>query len=115
MSDQEKAGLHGPVRTCVEEAILPDNGKHLTTWEYSPDGKILIFTARFGNSDGTEWITTHTYDATGRLTKAVSGNSREPGVESVYMGRANRDSRFPAGRAAQREPAQADLLLRFWK
>jgi hypothetical protein len=85
MSDREKAGLHGPVRTCVEEAILPDNGKHLTTREYSPDGKILIFTARFGNSDGTEWITTQTYDATGRLTKSVSGNSRETGLESVYI------------------------------
>jgi hypothetical protein len=54
MSDREKAGLHGPVRTCLEEAILPDNIKHLTTREYSPYGKILIFTARFGNSDGTE-------------------------------------------------------------
>ena len=85
MSDRENAGLHGPVRTCVEEAILPDNGKHLTMWEYSPDGKILISTARFGNSDGTEWITTQTYDATGRLTKSVSGNSREPGLESVYI------------------------------
>ena len=85
MSDREKAGLHGPVRTCLEEAILPNNGKHLTTWEYSPDGKILIFTARIGNSDGTEWITTQTYDATGRLTKTISGNSREPGVESVYI------------------------------
>ena len=85
MSDREKAGLHGPVRTCVEEAILPDNGKHLTTWEYSPDGKIVIFAARFGNSDGTEWITTHTYDATGRLTKTISGNSPDPGVESVYI------------------------------
>ena len=85
MSDREKAGLHGPVRTCVEEAILPDNIKHLTTREYSPDGKILIFTARIANSDGTEWITTQTYDATGRLTKAISGNSREPGLESVYI------------------------------
>jgi len=74
MSDREKAGLHGPVRTCVEEAILPDNGKHLTTWEYSPDGKILIFTARFGNSDGTEWITTQTYSGDGRhqITPALS-------------------------------------------
>jgi len=85
MPDRENAGLHGPVRSCVEEAILPDNIKHLATREYSPDGKILIFTARFGNSDGTERITTQTYDATGRLTKSVSGNSREPGLESVYI------------------------------
>ena len=41
MSDREKAGLRGPVRTCVEEAILPDNIKHLTTREYSEDSKLL--------------------------------------------------------------------------
>jgi hypothetical protein len=85
MSDREKAGFRGPVRTCDEEAILPDNIKHLTMREYSPDGKILIFTARTGNSDGTAWITTQTYDVDGRLTKTISGNSREPGVESVYI------------------------------
>jgi hypothetical protein len=85
MSDREKAGLHGPVRTCVEEAILPDNIKHLTTREYTPDGKILILTARTANSDGTEWITTKTFDAIGRLTRTISGNSREPGLESVYI------------------------------
>jgi YD repeat-containing protein len=83
MSDREKAGLHGPVRSCVEESIFPGNIKHLTTREYSPDGKILILTARVGNSDGTEWITTQTYDATGRLTETISGNSREPSLESV--------------------------------
>jgi len=83
MSDREKAGLHGPVRTCVEETILPDGKPHLTTTEYDPDGRLLTF--RSTNSDGTEWITTKTYDAIGRLTKAISGNSREPGLESVYI------------------------------
>ncbi len=82
MSDREKAGLHGPVRTCVEETILADSRKHLTTREYSPDGEIL--TARTTNSDGTEWIITKTYDVDGRLTKTISGNSQEPGLESVY-------------------------------
>ncbi len=82
MSDREKAGLHGPVRTCVEETPLPDGKSYLTTREYCPDGRTL--TVCSSNSDGTEWIVTRTYDAEGRLTKIVSGNSREPGLESVY-------------------------------
>ena len=83
MSDREKAGLHGPVRTCVEETILPDGKSYLTTTEYDPDGRTL--TSRTTNSDGTGWITTKTYDVDGRLTRTISGNSREPGVESVYI------------------------------
>jgi hypothetical protein len=81
MSDREKAGLHGPVRTCVEEAILPDGKPHLTTTEYDFDGRLLTF--RSTNSDGTEWIITKTYDAHDRLAKTISGNSRDPGLESV--------------------------------
>jgi len=82
MSDREKAGLHGPVRTCVEETILPDGKSYLTAREYGPDGRTLA--ARSSNSDGTEWIVTRTYEADGPLTKIVSGNSRESGLESVY-------------------------------
>jgi YD repeat-containing protein len=82
MSDREKAGLHGPVRTSVEETPLQDAKSHLTTTEYDPDGRLL--TIRFTNSDGTGWSTAKTYDVDGRLTKTISGNSREPGVESVY-------------------------------
>ena len=82
MSDREKAGLHGPVRTCVEETIFPDGKPYLTTTEYDPDGSLLTF--RNTNSDGTEWIVTKTYDADGRLTRTISGNSREPGLDSVY-------------------------------
>jgi hypothetical protein len=54
MSDREKAGLHGPVRTCVEETIFPDGKPHLTTTEYDPDGRLLTF--RNPNSDGSEWV-----------------------------------------------------------
>ena len=82
MSDREKACLHGPVRTCVEETPLPDAKSHLTTTEYDPDGRLLTF--RITNSDGTGWSTANTYDADGRLTRTICGNSREPGVESVY-------------------------------
>jgi YD repeat-containing protein len=82
MSDREKAGLHGPVRTCVEETPLPDAKSHLTTTEYDPEGRLL--TLRITNSDGTGWSTAKTYDVDGRLTRTISGNSRAPGVESVY-------------------------------
>ena len=81
ISDREKAGLHGPVRTCVVET-LPDAKSHLTTTEYDPDGRLLTF--GFTNSDDTGWSTANTYDVDGRLTRTISGNSREPGVESVY-------------------------------
>jgi hypothetical protein len=51
MSDREKAGFHGPVRTCVEETPLPDAKSHSTTTEYDSDGRLL--TLRITNSDGT--------------------------------------------------------------
>jgi hypothetical protein len=82
MSDREKAGRHGLVRTCAVEMILPDGKSYLTTAEYSPDGRLLTF--RSTSSDGAEWIMTKTYDVGGRLTKTISGNSCAPGLESVY-------------------------------
>jgi YD repeat-containing protein len=81
MSDREKAGLRGPVRTCLEEIIYP-TGKCLTTTEYSTDGRVL--TTRMTQPDGSGWVTTHTYDADGRLTKTTSGNASEPGTETLY-------------------------------
>jgi YD repeat-containing protein len=81
MSDREKVGLRGPVRTCVEEIITP-NYKYMITTEYSPEGGLL--TSRTTNSDGSGWVTTHTYDADGRLTKTISSNASEPGTETLY-------------------------------
>ena len=82
MPDREKAGLRGPVKTCIEENSLPDGSKYSTASEYSPDGRLL--TTRMSNSDGSEWVTTHTYQADGRLAKIVSGKGGEPGSETVY-------------------------------
>jgi len=80
MSDREKAGLRGPVKTCVEE--IKDGSKYLTTTEYSPDGRLHTF--RTTNSDGSEWIRTQTYDADGRLVKIISGKMGEPSTEMLY-------------------------------
>jgi len=81
MTDREKAGLRGPVRTRVEETIYP-GGKFLTTTEYSLDGRLLA--TRASNSDGSAWVTTQTYDADGRLVKTASGNSGERAAEILY-------------------------------
>ncbi|HEX2665566.1 MAG TPA: RHS repeat domain-containing protein [Candidatus Acidoferrum sp.] len=80
-TDRAKAGLRGPVKTCVEETSYP-TGKFLTTTEYGLDGTLL--TTRISNPDGSEWVTTKTYDADGRLVKASSGKSGEPATESLY-------------------------------
>jgi hypothetical protein len=81
-SDRDRAELRGPVRTCVEETILPDGSKYLTTTDYSPDGR--LFTRRHTNSDGSEWVTTQTYDSAGHLAKTVSGKIGEPYAETLY-------------------------------
>ncbi len=81
MSDREKAGLRGPVHTCLEEAIYR-TGKHSTARTYDLDGKLLV--SRSMNSDGSEWVTTWTYDSDARLISRVSGNSGKPGLESLY-------------------------------
>ena len=81
MSDREKAGFRGPVRT-YEETFLVDGSKYSTTTEYSPDGKLLA--TRTTQPDGSEWVTTQTYDADGRLLKTISGKMGEPNAESLY-------------------------------
>jgi YD repeat-containing protein len=75
MSDRDKAGLRGPVKTVLNEQTFSgaDGQRFLTstTTEYAPDGRILEL--RIGNSDGSIWVTSYTYYADGRLLKTVSG------------------------------------------
>jgi YD repeat-containing protein len=83
MSDREKAGLRGAVKTCIVETTEPPDGrKYWTTTEYSPRGRLL--TTCNTSSDGSEWFTKQTYDADDRLTKTVSGKMGEPGDELFY-------------------------------
>jgi hypothetical protein len=82
MSDRDKAGLRGPVKTCVETTGPLDGSKYSTTTEYSLEGKFL--SSRNTNSDGSEWVRTQTYDDDGRLTKTIWGKVGEPGDESLY-------------------------------
>jgi YD repeat-containing protein len=82
MSDREKAGLHGPVQTCIEDFVYP-TGKYSIATEYNIDGKLL--SSRSTNADGSLWVTTQSYDPEGRLTARVSGKLGEPGLESLYL------------------------------
>ncbi len=81
MTDREKAGLRGPVRTCIEEIIDPTGVVSLKC-EYVADGRILG--CRQTNPDGSEWLTIHTYDANGRVTKTVWGKSDDPDMVWLY-------------------------------
>src|SRR5271169_3944719 len=82
-SDREKAGLRGPVKTCVEERTGPPDGtKYSTTTEYGPDGRLL--TTQHTGSDGSELVSTRTYDTDGRLIKTILGRANEPGTESIF-------------------------------
>jgi YD repeat-containing protein len=83
MSDRDKAGLRGPVKTVLNEQTFSgaDGQQFLTsmTTEYAPDGRILEL--RIRNSDGSIWITSYTYYADGRLLKTASGKAG-PAVDS---------------------------------
>jgi hypothetical protein len=92
MSDREKAGLRGPVRTCLEETIYPGvttpdgtqipERKSWYTTKYDVDGRITVI--RLRNSDGSEWVTRNTYDDSGRMLKTARGKAGEPSQETNY-------------------------------
>ena len=89
MSDRDKAGLRGPVKTVIEEQTFPGaDGRQsfttTTTTRYAPSGQILE--ARMGNLDDPGWTTSYTYSSDGRLLKIASGNaSSAPSSETTYL------------------------------
>jgi YD repeat-containing protein len=87
MSDRNKAGLRGPVKTVADErTFVGTDGQQLlttTTTEYAPDGRIVE--TRIGNPDGSEWVTSYIYHSDGRLLKTVSGKvGSAPSSETTY-------------------------------
>lgn len=88
MSDRDKAGLRGPVKTVLNEQTFSgaDVPQLLmsTTTEYAPDGRILE--ERIGNSDGSIWATSYNYYSDGRLLKTVSGKGGSaPDSQTTYL------------------------------
>lgn len=87
MSDRDKAGLRGPIKSVlVEQNFSAADGRQLVTstrTEYAPDGRMLE--VRNGNSDGSEWVTSYTYQPDGRLIKTASGEvGSAPSSETTY-------------------------------
>ena len=75
ISDREKAGLRGLVKTCVEDQIKT---------EYDPAGR-MISSRWSSNVDGSESIATWTYDGSGRLLRTTSRNRDGSPSEQVYF------------------------------
>ena len=87
MSDRDKSGIRGPVKTVVDEQTFSgaDGQQMLTTitTEYAPDGRILE--RRTQNPNGSEWLTSYSYHSDGRLLKTASGKPRSvPSSETTY-------------------------------
>ena len=76
VSDRDKAGLRGPVKTVVEEQTFsrPDGQESftITTTRYAPDGRILE--DRTGK-DGSGWVTSYSYHSDGRRLKTAAGKA----------------------------------------
>ena len=88
MSDRDKAGLRGPVKTVLEELTFSlANGQQsftTTTRQYAPDGRILE--SRDGNPNGSGWVTSYTYYSDGRLLKTAIGKANSaPSSETTYL------------------------------
>lgn len=87
MSDRDKAGLRGPVKSVLVEQNFSDaDARQLLTstrTEYAPDGRMLE--VRNGNPDGSQWVTRYTYQPDGRLIKTASGKmGSAPSFETTY-------------------------------
>ena len=89
MSDRDKAGLRGPVKTVIEQQTFSGaDGQQsfttTTTTRYAPDGRILE--VRMGNPDDSGWATSYTYYPDGRLRKTASGKANSaPSSETTYL------------------------------
>jgi YD repeat-containing protein len=92
MSERERRGLRGPVRSCMEQRTYAGAtdaegaayaGVHSEySTDYSTDGRILA--ARNRNSDGSQWVTRYAYDPSGRLLKTASGVEGQAITETSY-------------------------------
>ncbi len=82
MSDREKAGLHGVVKSCTVETtrfFSESPTVYVETSEYSPDGRLLSKDSQ--SPYGPEWLQVNSYDSQGRLAETVSGPETTPAAE----------------------------------
>lgn len=92
MSDRERAGLRGAVKSCADETTYPrptealNNGaaevRFVQTTQYDPDGRSLL--KRNANSDGSQWVLKYEYDTAGRLVSISSGTEGQAATRTNY-------------------------------
>jgi hypothetical protein len=71
LSDRERAGLRGPVKTCSD--FMRDAAESMTEEEYTADGRLLVWRGRAFTGSRVEWVCS--YDGTGRLISITSGGA----------------------------------------
>lgn len=75
MSDRDKAGLRGSLKSVLVEQNFPDaDGRQLpmsTRTGYAADGRMLEML--HSNPDASQWVTRYIYEPDGRLIKRVWG------------------------------------------
>jgi YD repeat-containing protein len=92
MSDREKEGLRGPVKSTTEDTTFPGmtdaEGQARpevhweSTTEYDTAGRLLATFHK--NADGSQWGTHYAYDPSGRLLKTASGVEGQALTETNY-------------------------------
>ena len=70
LSDRERAGLRGPVKTCSD--FMRDAAESMTEEEYTADGRLLVWRGRI-LSEKVERV--NAYDATGRVIGVTGGGA----------------------------------------
>lgn len=96
MDDRTKAGLRGPVSVCRTDTTIfllswsgnqcdtePKEQSHSWIFHYRPDGRITQ--QHCHNPDGSEWTSTWTYDASGKLREIENLDSKGSVSRAVYQ------------------------------
>lgn len=96
MDDRANAGLRGPVSVCRTVTTVfvrgcadnqcntePKEQSHSWIFRYRPDGRIAHQHCQ--NSDGSEWTSTWTYDASGKLRGIENLDSKASVSRAVYQ------------------------------
>ena len=95
ISDRDKAGLHGPVRSVIEERAYPAwtdaDGKvypEFKSWnktEYDRDGRIAVTWFRGSSSEhGSVFATRYARNAAGQMLRATQEDDSKTVSETIY-------------------------------
>ena len=88
ISERERNGFRGLVKSCIEERTYPKSvvpereAKYWQKTEYDLEGRVVE--TRFRNPDGRYWVSRRSYNASGRPLKTSSGMEDGPTAETLY-------------------------------